>query len=700
MIRPEKSLIPYPQKVSECKGCAVIGQMSEPYFCLDYIEEGDVFKEAVDLFWTKLSEIGAISKECNAPTYKFIIEIKDDIDELKNKSEAYVLSIGEESAVLTATDEAGVYYGIHTLTSLIFNKGNNIFISMVDIVDYPNFKVRGQFLECRYGSDFMSLQDYKKIIDYFASLKQNTLQIAVYGCWSKQYDGLRSESLYVPIKKYPFLKTPRSIKYFSAKNKKWVIKEDVTPVMFNEDFFGELAEYAKKKNITLVPMFNSLGHNSLIPRLIPETSLKNEDGTPADDAASFCTSNQRTIDVMFDIFDEIIERYMKPYGNDSIYIGFDEVRGVCSCADCKDKNQTELILEYLIKICKYLKSKGVKTVYVSYDMFFQKENILNQKLKQRFVDEGIYDIICIIWWNYAGDCVEFHGKKDEVNSVFRSVAMPTTGYFHWTLPTELNTNIQSHTLLANKLSFEGILPYGAFDDCFDKNFMYSADLSWNISGAENPDEFNKRYASRLFPDNVSEAVDVLTIMRDIMFVISDWDGNFIKNLEYYSRYSYTSKEKPYPEGAFASILADSDKNISYLEDVYKKSTYAVAFFSRGTSYITKVWKLTAMHYSVYADIFKSLTGLYLKKTDIADFGDKLKTELERLIYRIEELMSYVEDVRIEANVYTYLRNMSIMRQFILDLLEYVNKMLASGNKPVYDITDFSHIKSKIFNYLR
>ena len=67
-----------------------------------------------------------------------------------------------------------------------------------------------------------------------------------------------------------------------------------------------------------------------------------------------------------------------------------------------------------------------------------------------------------------------------------------TGYFHWTLPPQIDENIRRFAILADKMDFEGIEPYGAYEECFDKSFSYSSDLSWNPSTADSIDNFNKR----------------------------------------------------------------------------------------------------------------------------------------------------------------------------------------------------------------
>lgn len=700
MFDPKKVLIPYPQEISDSKGDVKIGTLVNPYFSFESKGEGVVFDEAIRLFWSKLKSECAIRGEASEPSFRIIAEIDPDNSPIAGKAEGYTLSIDDKSAHLKANDEAGVYYGIVTLTSLIHTSCGSVYLPMVDIVDYPRFKDRGQFLECRYGSDFMTKQDYINAIDYFASLKQNALTIGIYGCWSQQYDLSKSEYLYVPLKKYPFLKTPRNIKYYSAKKQKWVIKENVYPVMFEEDFFGELVEYGKRKNITVKPLINSLGHNSLIPRMIPETATKTEDGTPVEGTYAFCTENEKTYEVMCNIYDEIIDRYILPYGHDSIQIGLDEVWWRCECEKCHGVEHTELMVRYIIKLCKHLKSRGMKNVYIYHDMLFENKNVINEELKKRFVEEGIYDIVVIDWWNYRCNEFEFVGKKDEVNNIFRSIIKPMTGYFHWTLPPEINENIRRFAIMADELDFEGIEPYGAYEECFDKNFSYSADLSWNPSTAGSTDSFETRYASKLFPDNVEKTVKVLDDMRQIMFMIGDFEGNLIGNLDYYRIYSYTSSWQEYPEGSFKNIAENEKENMAYLKDVYTKATNALEHFSEGTSHLTQVWKLLSLHYSTYADIFYELYSIYKEGQIGAGIGAKLEREVDRLLGRMDDLMALAEDVRMESTSLCYLRNMSIMRQFLCDLGQYVKSELNIGKEPVFDINDFTGFKSDMFNFLR
>lgn len=721
MFDAKKVLIPYPKRISDSRGEVLIGHIAKPDFSWRVIGEGEVLEEAEKLFWEKMSRVAAITKKSANPTYEIVLKIDPSNEKLDGKRESYSIEITEERAVIAAFDEAGAYYGITTFTALLHTLDNALYLPELTIVDWPEFEDRGQYLECRFGSDFMTLEDWKKAIDYFASLKQNQLTIGVYGCWQMQYDHQRSEYLYIPFKKYPQLKTPRSIKYYSVKNQEWVIRENVLPEMFEKDFFGELVAYGKRKNIKVKPQFNSLGHNSLLPRDIPEMSAKHPDGS--DKKFGFCTERDVTYQVMFDLYDEIIDRYLAPYGVDAIEIGLDEVYpsiGVypddifkkvtpfCECERCRKKKESELIIDYIVRLCKYLIKKGMKSIYIYHDMLFHNFDIINEELKQRFIDEGIYEHVVIDWWSYNWWGLKkmdkvFKGRFDDVNSIFRSIMKPMTGYFHYSIPTDNNDNILMLAKKARELDFEGIETYGAYEECFDKNFCYSADLSWNMDTADNPDDFARRYAALAFPGKENEAAEALERMSKITTV------NTSKNwclfaLEYYYSYSNLPAKEPYPgnfpEDAFARVLQDEDTFMAYLQETRENAKKAAAFFAGGNSHLSDVWLLTAKHYEILTDFYLTMVKSYHEYQKEMISGRELLAEIERLLSAQENLMELAESVRIEGNSFVYLRNMSIFRQFLVDLRKYINEEIGTGRTPAFDLNNFNHIKSDVYNFIR
>ncbi len=718
----QKALIPYPQKISASQGEKLIAVASKPYFKLEYEECDDsVYAEAINLIRGKILDIAAVIHACddvNSYSIKLCVNPDDPKFADVNKAESYFIDITDEYAILCGYDANGLYYAASTFSQLLYAKGDGVYLPKVTIVDWPDFADRSLFMECRYGADFMTRDDWYRAVDYLSEMKYNRLTIGVYGCWGVQYDTMLSEYLFIPFKKYKELQTPRNIKYYSVLKRKWIYKEKVLPTMFEDDYLGDLIGYGKKKNVKIIPLFNSLGHNSLLPRVFPEISAKDENGK--DTGYGVCTSSQITYDLMFELYDEIIEKYLQPNGIDSIHIGLDEVRNsmgidkndmyrdfsaFCQCEKCRTQSNAENMIIYIIKLCKYLKAKGMKKIYIYHDMLFYHFDTINEALRDRFIKEDIYDVVVIDWWSYSGPEKLFRERAAEVNNLFRSIIKPMTGYYHWTVPTERNTNIRECVQIAYKLGYEGIEAYSSFDYCFDKNFLYQAELAWNTSMLEKQEDFNQRYAYRLYPGSYDKAVQVLETMHELMK--RDAAKNYIDDTFEYYLHGYLKAGLPYPRNypgeAFEVLFDDEKTYIPYLETVRAKAKYAVDFFKNECGaghWLNDVWLLMAKHYYVVANEYLTLASLHKSYNSNTTDAFHLLSAVEGLLEARERVMKLAETVKIEANQYMFLRNMSISRQYLCDLRNYVKDCIAKGEKPKLDVTDLNYTNSEIFYFLR
>ena len=63
-------------------------------------------------------------------------------------------------------------------------------------------------------------------------------------------------------------------------------------------------------------------------------------------------------------------------------------------------------------------------------------------------------------------------------------------------------------------------------------------------------------------------------------------------------------------------------------------------------------------------------------------------------------MALAEEVRDEFSAIYYLRNMSILRQAVLDLRSYFKRELSLGKKPDFDIGDWNGVTGDTCNFLR
>lgn len=657
---------------------------------------------------TNLENMPAIKIE-KGNDYKINICVNaDDVKfEGKGKAEAYVIDINESEANIIGYDEKGAFYGCITFNKLIEDKYT---LPLCTIIDYPHYSMRGHFMECRYGSDFMTLDDWKNAIDYFADMKINTLVIGLYGCWPRQYDGMFAEYQYIPFKKYPQLKTPRHIKYYSPKEQKMIVNENVLPVMYEQDYFGEMVAYGKSKNIEIVPLFNSLGHNTLIPRLMPEISAVDENGEKC--GFGFCTNNPKTYEVMFNIYDEIIDRYVTPNGVKSFEIGLDEVFNMlghheddlqkdkspfCQCEKCRNTNYGELMVQYIIKIAKYLKTKGIENLYVYYDMLFEND-FINEETANRFKAEGVYDMIVIDWWSYRDTKEEtYREKMHKVNNTFRSVGKPITGYFHWTVPTHTCKNIDLIREVTDNYNWEGMISYSAFEYCYDYTYQYFTQSCWN------PDkiaEMNDIYIRNNFPDeeNIKEE-----LKKAYNFMYDGYGKN--RNIarkdgfDYYP-YSYLLKNTEYPQSypakAFQKLVDNPVLYITYLENTLAQTKKSYKYFGGCKSIQAPVWKLAAGMYMALCDEFLTIHNKSAQFNNGEISKKEFINELERLIAQRTEVMALCEEVRIKANQYTIMRNMTIMRQYMVDLKEYLE------NNDVTEVipTEFDKYLSETSWFLR
>lgn len=713
MFNLKNAIIPTPVKIEDKGGCVKIGEVSSPAFSLCFKGEGEVFSEAVSYLRKKLCSKTA----CMDFQGDYEITLSVDNSVQGGKSEAYTIDITDKKATLTGSDEAGAYYAAVSFVKLLHLDKTDLLLPLCHISDYPRFSKRGHFMECRYGSDFMTCEDWKKGIDYLSEMKINKIVYGLYGCWGRQYDGDFAEYLYIPFKKYPQLKTPRNIKYYSAKERCMIYKKDVLPTMFEDDYFGEIAEYGKRKNVKVVPLFNSLGHNTLIPRLFPEISAVGEDGSYQ--SVGFCTNNDKTYEIMFDIYDEIIDRYLTPNSIDSFVIGLDEVWNMlginpdnhqeerspfCQCEKCKGKDYGDLMLDYIIKITKHLKEKGMKNVYVYHDMLF-KFGKLSEETVELFKKESVYDTIVIDWWSYRADPeLLFTKRMNEVNGLFRSVGKPITGYFHWALPTQMNENIYLITSLSEKLGFEGLIAYSAFEYCYDFNYLVYAECAWRGNEALPLDKMLSNYAALNFPENHSAALSALRDMQEFMFGRYSGTNHASSVFEYYvSTYLYRDTEYPvnYPANVFKKLCDDEEKYLDYFRNVCTKAKSAYDFFDKKTSSNAgDIWKLTALQYFSLCDEFYTVYTCAKSYSEGNIDESVFVSELSRLISQREKTISLCEDVRIPANQYTSIRNMTVALQWLSDLRDYMKEEIKSGRKPEVDLLGFDKYLSKKSWFLR
>ena len=501
------SIVPVPQKINPGRGGSLkLDHFSKFKFSAPTFEKG-VGKTAVDYMTAFLQE--RCGDDClGAKGIAVTLELGEAPKYVKNPEEGYKLKINQKGITITGFGEEGLFYGVVSFRQLCKWELRGVELPAVEIVDWPDYKFRAYKQECRYGSNIATKQDWLDLIDDLANKKYAQICVALYGCWGIQYDADHVEYLYLPLKDYPEVNTKMRIKYYSPTEDRWYDCQTLPPI-YEKNFFGELVTYAKDRAIDIFPSVNSLGHNTLFPRLFPECSTKDAKGKPKNTV--FCTSSEKTYEILFSIYDQIIDDYLIPNGLTTFNMLMDEVTQFCECKDCKGKDNAQQFIDHAIKCMLHLKEKGMKNILIADDMITRQSKLLGfigKEFRQAIHDNGLDDVVVMDWWRYTDldYRVYMHFKVMPNELKMRSLFCGMNGYFIWNVLTMPLRNVRLMAK-ANQdcKTGEGTYLYAMYDKSCDLIHDCFADYGWNYKGTGQLTDVVSRYVSRHFAPMQEEA---------------------------------------------------------------------------------------------------------------------------------------------------------------------------------------------------
>ena len=598
-----------------------------------------------------------------------------------NQEQAYEIEfLGNDIVLLGRTPQALVY-AARTLAGIVETEGEDAVIPEVTVYDYPDMAYRGIYVECRWGPDNMTLDEWKQAIDTLAAMRMNIISIGLYNNWPAQYDGKISEWMLVPIKKYPKLKTPKLVNYYSPSKKK-DIRLEYVPRMYEEDLFGEIIKYAKSKGVIVRPHFNTPGHNTQIPRNYPETSAKFADGTPK--KYGFCMSSPATFEVMFGIFDEICDRYLLPNGIDMFHIGLDEVYPLvgmnedtpllridpwCECPDCKKTTPEDRFVEYAVRLATHLKEKGINNIGMWHD-HFARGGKMNQELVRRFEEAGLKENVILHWWQYADF---FSTTMPELG--LRRWVTPMTGYFYWVNYQNYLNNCFLAVEKGVEERAEGTEAYGVWHPSFHQHYALLAAKSWNSENWPDVGTFRARYARLLFGARYREGLkafgyfddltagpgmlNFLTRLFDYVYLYANWEGD-------------ANHRANYPQLLISQLAGNPLNILGFLNMIAGYTQKALDIFSRPGLWVPGTEKMRDLYITECLRI-KAVLCLFPKLVNAVNAhknGGNLAESADAVDKAVEDLDSAM--LAIEENwdppfIPQALRELTLMRQFAVNL---------------------------------
>jgi hexosaminidase len=224
--------------------------------------------------------------------------------------EAYKLTILKDNITLQAASPAGMFNGEQTLRQLILSEYKDGFLTLpcAEITDYPRFSWRGFMLDCsRY---FYSVPFIKKLLDALSLHHINRFH------WHLTDD----QGWRLPVAQYPLLTeigSRRQDRRFPHINYKCEF--------YSREEIKEVVDYAKCRNIEIIPEVDLPGHASAILASYPGLGCTGGPYRVEDRFGIFedvlCAGNDHIFDFFTAVFDTLAELFPSKW----VHIGGDEV---------------------------------------------------------------------------------------------------------------------------------------------------------------------------------------------------------------------------------------------------------------------------------------------------------------------------------------------------------------------------------------
>jgi len=265
----------------------------------------------------------------------------------------YRLVVSKEGVNLWASDLRGMVYGKETFAKL----AKDGTVPQCEINDAPRMEFRGVHLMLPHPDEF----DFaKRFIKYVISpMGYNYVIMEIAG-------GMEFES-------HPEINAAVEEAFIKGAKGEWPLfphKEAGMGKTVKKAVLADFVEYCRSFGIDVIPEIQSLGHVQFMTLPHPDiaerpekTETEKVDEREADIPPnefyghSYCPSNPKSYEILFDLIDEIIEVF-KP--REYVHMGHDEVYQIGVCPICKEKDPAELFAQDVNRIYEYLKKKGLK----------------------------------------------------------------------------------------------------------------------------------------------------------------------------------------------------------------------------------------------------------------------------------------------------------------------------------------------------
>lgn len=643
---------------------------------------------------------------------KFVVEARVDPEDLfdfsdvpdRSRRDYYELEIKGSEVNIRSPHQEGMVWASQTLAGIFRLVLAGHAMPNMTIRDWPILPVRGIFVENKWGPDRMLAADWFQMIDSLSGNKMNTLGIGLYGCWGEcRFEGSDRPTEFLmippPAEEFAGLQNEHRLRWYTISNDIWH-DELYQPATVQRDFLLEIITYGRERGVEVIPFFNSLGHNTLIPRVYPEVSARDAKNKPT--GMNYCTSAPATRTFLEKFYGAIIEKY---YHNvlEYFHVELDEVwdsfphpgrplkkeAAWCACPACAKKTPGELFCEHLLWLVGMLVSKGVKKVVVWNDQLTRHSQLLDADLVQRLEAAGLKDKLIIHWWYYSNDKI-VDSVRPRLGSKLGLAGWvaPMTCYYNWVSYDYRRPNIEKMAKIAESDGAEGAVAYAVHDPShFDHEALLAAYAWESTAVAGTPDKVQKRWSANHFgplADSYVKAVEKLAAAsRNPAYVLC-------RPYTYcYTRAGLPAWPRPYPEEALNQLLAldgagaalaeaaaQADDALQHLAILTGQESVTPVMLSSLQSLAADAARIKAM-----AQVFAWLVTLKADLNAAPTARKCMVTACEKVRAEFLEQLRFFESNKVAWIVPASMQPLSHMLRF-LDILRDELKKSANRKKPL------------------
>ena len=392
-----QALIPYPNKIEQCSKGGTFVMDSKTTIISTLPGDAFVVTELQRIIHKRMGLTPRIDDRHGKNT------ISLEIDSTLAGREHYTLDVDKRGISIKGASEGAIFLALQTLDQLLIGDSHNTAegrIAFTHIDDSPRHGFRAIMLDP--ARHFLPTKDVKFFIDQMARFKFNVLQLHL-----TDDQGWRIE-----IKSHPELTAT------GAQRKPGAGNQGPDNGYYTQKDLKEIIEYAKERNIEVIPELDIPGHSVAILAAHPQLGCAFRHSEKKDLGHTtnmmLCASDSQVYEIYEDIINEVAAIFPSKY----IHLGGDEAavkENWAKCPDCLAMMQqhgydkpSQLMIPFFNRILDFVRNNGKEAI-----LWCELDNIWPPANDYLFPYPA--DVTLVTWRNaLTPKCIELtrkHGHK-------------------------------------------------------------------------------------------------------------------------------------------------------------------------------------------------------------------------------------------------------------------------------------------------